>query len=387
VTAAPLHLVPWRTARHLWLGIPTLVITGSRLWCRRPAWYIWHVMGSIVQTARISAILLALAAFATATPSWGQDAATAEALFQNGLDDMEAGRFATGCPALAESHRLDPRPGTLFTLAECEAHAGLLASAVAHYGDYLALFSRMPGDQRQRQQGRDVVSQQQITKLNPLVPRLIVVLSPNAPAGTLVRRDGVVLGAPSIGIPLPVNPGEHELATQAPNGALTLTRVTLAQGETKRIELTVAAAPPSDDSHATAAVAKARPIRSGPEARDEGAGSPDASRQVWVYILGGLAVEGLAVGAASGILAWDKKRVIERECDGSACSQSGLDAADSARSLGTLSTVSISVGAAALVGAWVLWATAPQVERESRAIAPVMASDGRAGYVGLRGGF
>ena len=29
---------------------------------------------------------------------------------------MKAGRYDDACPALAESHRLDPRPGGLFTL-------------------------------------------------------------------------------------------------------------------------------------------------------------------------------------------------------------------------------------------------------------------------------
>ena len=42
-------------------------------------------------------------------------------------------------PRFAESHRLDPRPGTLFALASCEEKRGRLAAAVRIYDEYLAL--------------------------------------------------------------------------------------------------------------------------------------------------------------------------------------------------------------------------------------------------------
>jgi hypothetical protein len=82
---------------------------------------------------RRSLILLSfstLALHASAQPE-----ASAEALFDRGLRDMQSGNYDKGCPALAESHRLDPRLGTLFTLAECEAQWGKTGSAVAHYRD------------------------------------------------------------------------------------------------------------------------------------------------------------------------------------------------------------------------------------------------------------
>src|SRR6185436_17789381 len=67
----------------------------------------------------------------------------AQALFDRGLKDMLAGRYSTGCSLIAESEKLDPRPGTLFTLAECYAKAGKLATALAHYGDFLAMHAAL----------------------------------------------------------------------------------------------------------------------------------------------------------------------------------------------------------------------------------------------------
>ena len=84
-------------------------------------------------------VLLFLVISAPATAA-AQDLAAAEALFSKGLADMEAGRYDAACPAIGESYRLDPRGGTLFTLAECEAKAGKIATAVARYDD--ALFDR-----------------------------------------------------------------------------------------------------------------------------------------------------------------------------------------------------------------------------------------------------
>jgi hypothetical protein len=54
-------------------------------------------------------------------PGAAQDAkAAAKALFDRGIDERDAHRYESACPALAESYELDPRPGTLLYLAECE---------------------------------------------------------------------------------------------------------------------------------------------------------------------------------------------------------------------------------------------------------------------------
>ncbi|WP_438008783.1 hypothetical protein WME89_08860 [Sorangium sp. So ce321] len=101
-------------------------------------------------------LLSGLLSVAIAAPASAQtDAvAMAESLFVRGRADMLAGRYETGCPALAESHRLDPRPGRLFTLPECEARRGRIATAVARYNDYLALYSRMSEAEQIKQHER-----------------------------------------------------------------------------------------------------------------------------------------------------------------------------------------------------------------------------------------
>src|SRR4051812_45897187 len=101
-----------------------------------------------MRAPRTLAIPLALVLSTLAAPSAAQDVATAKALFNQGLAEMEAAHYDKGCPAIEESYKLDPRAGTLFTLAECENRRGRLATAVARYEDYLSLYSRLPQDQR-----------------------------------------------------------------------------------------------------------------------------------------------------------------------------------------------------------------------------------------------
>src|SRR5689334_12224252 len=136
-----------------------------------------------------SVAVCSLVVLAVSDPAAGQGAADPAALFERGLAEMNAGKYESGCPAIAESQRLDPRAGTLFTLAECEVKWGHIASAVAHYADYLTLFSRMPKDQQERQGQRPKIATSQKAALEPQVPTLTLVVPPDAPRGLVVKRD------------------------------------------------------------------------------------------------------------------------------------------------------------------------------------------------------
>jgi TolA-binding protein len=71
-----------------------------------------------------------------------RDPATAEVLFRTGRLHSLAGEYAAVCPLFAESLRLDPAPGTLLNLADCEEHIGRTATAWAHFRE---LSRELPG--------------------------------------------------------------------------------------------------------------------------------------------------------------------------------------------------------------------------------------------------
>ncbi|HHH27793.1 MAG TPA: hypothetical protein ENK57_05530, partial [Polyangiaceae bacterium] len=103
-----------------------------------------------------------------------RDKPPAEILFDQGLKDMLAGKYDTACPALAESFRLDPAPGALFTLAECEMGRGRLATAQTHYRDFLDRVERMTEEGKERQQQRVDVANEKLGELEGRVPTLTI---------------------------------------------------------------------------------------------------------------------------------------------------------------------------------------------------------------------
>jgi hypothetical protein len=300
-------------------------------------------------------ILCVVAAVLAVTGSAAaDDAATAEALFNKGFADMQAGRHAKGCPAIAESQRLDPRPGTLFTLATCEEKWGHLASAMTRYGDYLALYERLPEDRKStpKEKERARVARGRLEKLAPQVSELALLLPPEAPAGTIIKRDGDVVAVAALGVGLPLDPGEHTITSQAPGGQEWEEKITLANGEKRKVTVAVKTLPKS-------APPEPEPERTGPN-----------SRRIATYVAGGVGVAGLAVGAVTGGLTLATRSTIAQHCgasvkstDPTACDLTGLNAVSTGRTLGWVSTAALVVGVAGLGTAVALFATEPRAAK------------------------
>src|SRR5579871_2746595 len=89
-----------------------------------------HVAPSLYATALVASL-----AALSATPARAdeRDPTAAESLFRSARAAVDRGDYATACPQFAESQRLDPAPGTLMNLADCEEHLGRVASAWEHF--------------------------------------------------------------------------------------------------------------------------------------------------------------------------------------------------------------------------------------------------------------
>ncbi|XXT15818.1 hypothetical protein WME94_36785 [Sorangium sp. So ce429] len=298
-----------------------------------------------MNTARFTLSAACLSsALAAASAASAADPDPAQAAFDQGVAHMEAGRFDEGCPAIEESQKLDPRPGTLFTLAECEALRGRLATALARFDEYLALYPTLTPKQQQNQGDREKIAREQRETLARDAPAISVSLPPDAPPAAVVKLDGQVLAPTALGTLIPVDPGTHSIALQVPGGPVSERLERLGKGEKKHVALALAVPPP-------------------PPARAHRAPAPDTGaggRRVAVYLAGGLGLVGLAVGGVSGALAMGRKGVVDKNCAGTACNHEGKTAADAMKALGLASTIAFGVGIAGVGGAAVLLLTEPK---------------------------
>jgi hypothetical protein len=360
---------------------------------------------------RSSRFYLPLVLLFLPTVAHAQDLAAAEALFNKGIADLEAGRYATACPALAESHRLDPRPGTLFALADCQDKSGKIATAAALYADYLRAFESLNEPMKLRHLERSKIAKKQQQVLVAQIPELTLVLPKGAPAGVRIERDGVELSAASLGTGLPVDPGEHVLTIEVPGRPPVTQKITLQKGEKKRVELSLDALKKAQPQATTAAQApKATPAADGApkstaaqpvpepepvatrlEAAPRKEGGTGAGRTIGIFTAGGVGIAGLAVGGITGGLALGKKSIVDEHCEDTRCDHEGKLAADSGRTLSIVSTVAFGVGIAGVATATILWLVRPSDKKATQAKqtiqAGVMGIDSRGALIGVRGTF
>jgi len=281
------------------------------------------------RAAVVLAWLVPLVARAQTAPD---DAVAAEALFTAGRADVEHGDYAAACPKFAESQRLDPAPGTMINLADCEEHLGHLARAWLLWREAL---ERLPGDDERRP-----VVATRVETIDKRVPRLTVILAPAAKTATDVRilRDDTDVPVRHLGVAVPVDPGEHVLLVDARGFGPSRYVVNVPEGARQTVVLDVG--PPE------ARPAEAAPVRP-PESDTTHGPSPFMRYLGWGLL--GTGVVGLGTSGITGLAAIGRKHAQERNCYPiDACNSDGAAAASDGRTLATVSTISFVVGVAAI---------------------------------------
>jgi hypothetical protein len=284
-----------------------------------------------------AALLVAsIAGGSTHAQAAGPDSATADKLFRDGRAAADAGDFRTARDRFLESERLDPAPGTLLNIAECELHLGMLVNAREHFE--LAA-SGFPKADRRR-----VLAAGRASEIETRLARVTLRLGPGAPPGTVVARNGVRVEAAALGQPMLADPGRLEIVVTAPGRAPKSTTLMLAEGQA--VEQTLTAGDP-------ATVSEPAPAPVPATAPDDAASSPPATYPLRTlgFVVGGVGAAGLLTGTITGVLALGQASTAKAHCNTStwACDSQGVSAASSSSSLATVSTVSFVAGAV-LVG-------------------------------------
>lgn len=311
----------------------------------------------------VLALPLALTLSSTAAFAQGsaQDTAVARSLFRDARKLMETGRYADACPKLEESQRLDPGVGTQFNLADCWEHTGRTASAWAMFLD-VAAATRAVG-----QSDREALARERAEKLEKKLSRLALRVEETDP-GLEIRRDGAILGRPSWGTEVPVDPGTRTIEASAPGKRSWSTRIAVPASATvttvtiPKLEA-APASEPTEPASSTADSPSGAPGASG-EAHDGAGRSSGNGQRVVALGLGGVGVVGLAVGTFFLLRYESKNSDAEKICPASTECEPGDQIehdqrVQEAKDAAPFVYVGFGVGAAALTAAAIVYLTAP----------------------------
>ena len=287
-------------------------------------------------------------------------AAAADALFESARTAMSKGDYASACEQFRASDKLDPAVGTELNLADCEEKRGRLASAGELY--------RAVSEKLNESDARIGLARDHVRALAARVPKLTLVLAENAPKNSAVRDGDVDLGSGAFGVALPLDPGAHELVVSAPGREPRTYHVTLTEGQAQTLNVepgaTNAAATPAATT--VAAVAPSAP----PPAPVTSSAAAGSSRRTAGFVIGGVGVVGLGVGATFGALMLSKKHSVDGNCNpDKSCNAAGVDAAHSAHTFQVVANVGWIAGAAALGVGAVLVLTSGSSEQPATTVA------------------
>jgi hypothetical protein len=277
--------------------------------------------------------------------------ALAEALYKSALDLMEAGKNEEACPKLKQSHEIDPAVGTLLYLGLCYERLGKPASAWAAY--------RAAGEasRKANQPERREIALERAAKIEPTLSTLTLLMPAEARVpGLQILIDGAPVGTASLGVPMPVDPGQHVVEVTAPGHTTSSQDVVVdPNGATHTLNLrALAIVEPT-----TAPIAPA-PSQTPHEARRD-TGASLSTQQTAGLVVGGVGVLGLAAGTYFGIRTQSEESEAKDNCTNypTDCSPTGLAANEDAKTFSRYATAGFLVGGAALIGGAVLYLTAP----------------------------
>jgi hypothetical protein len=184
-------------------------------------------LGHIAATLAL-ALLLTVGPIARAdtAPTEAQVAAARE-LFIEAEKDEDAERWSDALEKLLRVSTIKLTPGIRYHTALCEEHLGHLLAALRDY--------KSAADQARTENAADVlrVVDKRVLDSQARIPQLVIVLLPSLPGAT-VRLDGRSISA---GVPIPVDPGTHNVDAVAPGRVPSSVMVTLQERGSTSLEV------------------------------------------------------------------------------------------------------------------------------------------------------
>ena len=329
----------------------------------------WNIPSGRTARAIGSCFILSLAVVPWGEPAWAeptpQELVKAREAFRQGVQ-LEAANDWVGALAKFETvATVRMTPAVRFHVARCQQHLGKLLEAQGGYrlAAYEAQNSKDPHAAEVQREASEALEE-----IEHKIPKLVVKRGKGVETAS-ISVDGVALGESSIGKEFPVNPGSHTIEFKDADGNLNKQVATLAEAETKTVDLVaeVAAPPPKPSASVSAAPPPPPPP---PE--------PSSNLVPWIVVgAGGASL------LASGVFYMMRSSAIsdlDSSCKDSRCPASLEDTGSKGKTYTTLGNITLGLGLVGVgVGTYLLLAgggkqpaTEPAAKTESARSRPRM---------------
>jgi hypothetical protein len=296
----------------------------------------------------------------------------ARELAQRARESYDGGDYNTAYDLYRRAYALIAAPTLSLREARSLEKLGRLVEAVEAY----VRTARSPLDATSPEAFREAVREahDELLKLRPRVPKLEIVIQGVEPTDAKVELDGKALPPALVGVPSPVNPGEHQIVAHA-GGEPASKRIAIGEGETQRVVLELSPMPQGAHSPAT----------SGDSSGPSTAAPRGSAQRTFGWVTLGVGAAGLGVGVVTGLMATSRHADAEEGCPNGRCIEGSAGAGDAEafRDLRTVSNVGYVVGVVGVGAGAALLLTAPSSEGDQVTFAPWIS----VASAGVRGNF
>jgi hypothetical protein len=273
--------------------------------------------------------LLVSAALLVGTPARAE--VDAQAMFTEARDLYQNKKFDTALAGFEKALAASGSPNARLYVARCLRELGRLGEAYTQLINARTEAAARAAEAPHYVTTRDVAAEE-LRALEPRVAKLVVTV-PASVTGASVTIDGKPVGEDRLGEALALDPGRHELVATAPGREPVRSTLVLAAGRTKNVPVFVTGP---------------GPVGPGPGPGPGPDGDDGSSLRTTSFVIGGIGIAGIAVGAVFGGLAIASKGDVEDNCDELACNAQGVEAADDGNMFGNISTAGLVIGGVAL---------------------------------------
>ncbi|HEY0464850.1 MAG TPA: hypothetical protein VGC79_11600 [Polyangiaceae bacterium] len=284
-----------------------------------------------VSAAYLRAALLALPALSfglCARPAAAQDKkelSKARAQFQRAIELEQAGNYSTALEQFRDVGQVRMTPQVRFHIASCEEKLGRLVTALGGYQLAYADADSVGEDFKAEVDAA-------VTRLEASIPKLVIQRGAGAEAAE-IQLDGVALGASSVGVPVPLDPGPHSISAKAPDALPFNQTVTIAEHEQKSVDVVLSPEPQAPRPAANVA-ASAPTDKSNP--------------RLIPYVIGGVGIASLIGSGVLFALRQSTLKDLEDQCgpNHDACPSSAAGDYSNLKLYNVTSQVALGVGVA-----------------------------------------